>query len=144
MLRYPRRSQDMSVEAQKMVELIQSLNQAKTANYVLSVWHGSKNQQSGRAGHPHHISGIACSWPGCALAADPLAANKTRTICVCAPPKQVKALLCCRVSDKQLQQARWMWKLRCGVARALCRPYNSSLKNSYAFTSNQRGCLMGT
>ncbi|KAF5842776.1 P-loop containing nucleoside triphosphate hydrolase protein [Dunaliella salina] len=43
--------QDMSVEAQKMVELVQSLNQGKTANYVLNVWHGSKNQQVLKAGH---------------------------------------------------------------------------------------------
>jgi len=38
-------AQDMSAAALKMVELAKSLNQSKTANHLISVWHGSMSQQ---------------------------------------------------------------------------------------------------
>jgi len=35
----------MSVAAQKMVELVQSIHQSKSAVYVANIWVGSRNQQ---------------------------------------------------------------------------------------------------
>lgn len=41
----PLTMQDVSQAAIKMVELVRSLNQKCTANYVLDVWRGSMGQQ---------------------------------------------------------------------------------------------------